>query len=91
MPMACEQRDFSISGCLVSYEPSFDAMYRRAAYYVDKILKGAKPAELPLQRCAARARMILSPTRVKGAEMFRAEVSRLIKFAEINLNERCSL
>jgi hypothetical protein len=34
----------------------------------------------------ARARMILSPTRVKGAEMFHAEVSRLIKFAEINLN-----
>jgi len=50
MPAACEQRDFSISGCLVSYGPSFDAMYRRAAYYVDKILKGAKPADLPIEQ-----------------------------------------
>ena len=50
MPTACAQRDFSISGCLVSYGPSFDAMYRRAAYYVDKILKGAKPADLPIEQ-----------------------------------------
>src|ERR1700730_13725689 len=50
MPAACEQRDFSIAGCLVSYGPSFDAMYRRAAYYVDRILKGAKPADLPIEQ-----------------------------------------
>jgi putative ABC transport system substrate-binding protein len=50
MPTACEQRDFSVAGCLVSYGPSFDAMYRRSAYYVDKILKGAKPADLPIEQ-----------------------------------------
>jgi putative ABC transport system substrate-binding protein len=50
MPTVCEQREFTLAGCLVSYGPSFDAMYHRAAFYVDKILKGAKAAELPIEQ-----------------------------------------
>ena len=50
MPMICENRDFVGAGCLISYGPSFEAMYHRVAFYVDKILKGTKPADLPIEQ-----------------------------------------
>ncbi len=50
LPGMYEVREFVNEGGLVSYGPSLVAMMRRAAAYVDKILKGAKPADLPVER-----------------------------------------
>jgi putative ABC transport system substrate-binding protein len=44
------RREFVEVGGLLAYGPSFADNFRRAATYVDKILKGAKPAELPVEQ-----------------------------------------
>jgi putative ABC transport system substrate-binding protein len=50
LPSMFFSRDFVDAGGLMSYGPSFRESYRRAAFYVDKVLKGAKPADLPVEQ-----------------------------------------
>jgi putative ABC transport system substrate-binding protein len=50
LPAMYDNREIAESGGLMSYGPDRVAMFRRAAIYVDKILKGAKPADLPVEQ-----------------------------------------
>jgi putative ABC transport system substrate-binding protein len=49
LPSMCEPAEFAYDGCLISYGPDVLSFWRRAAIFVDKILKGAKPADLPVE------------------------------------------
>src|SRR5882724_3492112 len=50
LPAIYASREFVESGGLLSYGPHYGDLYRRAAIYVDKIFKGAKPADLPVEQ-----------------------------------------
>ena len=50
LPAMYPERGFTEAGGLMSYGPVTSDLYRRAAYYVDKILKGARPSELPVEQ-----------------------------------------
>jgi putative ABC transport system substrate-binding protein len=50
LPTMHGQRDYVEAGGLMSYGPNFPDLFRRAADFVDKILRGAKPADIPVEQ-----------------------------------------
>jgi len=50
LPAMFQFREFAQLGGLMSYGPNVQDMFRRGANYVDKILKGARPADLPIEQ-----------------------------------------
>ena len=50
LPSMCSNAAWIDNGCMLAYGPTISDLYRRAATYVDKIVKGIKPAELPVEQ-----------------------------------------
>jgi putative ABC transport system substrate-binding protein len=69
--------EFAEAGGLIAYSTNFDDIFRRAAGYVDKILRGASPGELPVQQATVFKLLInLSATRALGLTIPRAILGR---------------
>jgi putative ABC transport system substrate-binding protein len=76
LPTMFGNRDNAVAGGLMSYAPNYVDLHRRAAVYIDKILKGAKPGELPVEQASkfqlvinlktARALGLTIPTSILG-------------------------
>ena len=52
LPSMFNEKEWALAGGLMSYGENFSAMYRRAAYFVDRIFRGTKPADLPVEQAA---------------------------------------
>ena len=70
LPTIAASREFVEAGSLMSYGPSLPDLFRRAAEYVDKILRGAKPADIPVEQ-PTKFDLIINLTTAKalGLEM----------------------
>ena len=77
LPAAYEPREYVESGGLLSYGPNTADMYRRAASYVDRILKGAKPGDLPIERATTFELVInMKTARALGLTIPRSVLTR---------------
>jgi putative tryptophan/tyrosine transport system substrate-binding protein len=59
LPTVCEWGEMANEGCLIGYGPIIEDLYRRTAYYVERILQGATPGEVPIEG-SARLRLIIN-------------------------------
>jgi putative ABC transport system substrate-binding protein len=53
VPLGSHRKDMAQQGALFSYGPNYSALGRDVARYVDRILKGAKPTDLPVQQASS--------------------------------------
>ena len=65
LPMMCGFRELADAGCLMSYGPNLPDLYRRAAEFADKILRGTKPADIPVEQ-PTRFDFVLNLTTAKA-------------------------
>ena len=65
LPTMCGFRELVEAGCLMSYGPNLPDLYRRAAEFADKILRGTKPADIPVEQ-PTRFDFVLNLTTAKA-------------------------
>lgn len=68
LPSMFQEKEWVKAGGLMSYGENLPSMYRRAAYFVDKIFKGANPADLPVEQ-ATKFEMILNLRTAKAIRL----------------------
>jgi putative tryptophan/tyrosine transport system substrate-binding protein len=70
LPTIYSSREYVEAGGLMSYGPNFPDLFRRAADYVDKILRGTKPADIPVEQPTKFDRVInLTTAKVLGLKV----------------------
>lgn len=83
LPAICVFPQFADAGGLMGYGPNLTDLFRQATIYVDRILKGAKPADLPIQRPAVfRLAINLKTVKALGLTMGPSFLSRADKIIE---------
>ena len=68
LPTTCVPRWFAEEGGLISYCPKYSDLYRQATVYVDKILKGARPGDLPVQQ-PTKFELVINLKTAEGLEL----------------------
>ena len=74
-------REFAVAGGLMGYGPNANELYRHAAYFVDRILRGAKPGELPIER-ATKLDLVVN-LRAASAAGITVPESMLVRATEV--------
>jgi putative ABC transport system substrate-binding protein len=83
VPVVSGWADFADAGALFSYGPKLTESYRRLAYYVDRVLKGEKLAELPIERPTVFEFVVNSKTaKALGIELQPALIARADRVIE---------
>ena len=68
LPMTCGFRELVEAGCLMSYGPNLPDLYRRAAEFADKILRGARPSDIPVEQ-PTKFDLVINLTTAKALDL----------------------